>query len=70
MSSCTIVRSPEPPMTKESNSGEALGSVKVKLEYMLVHDPQSTHVIDLIENGISMTRFRLDLSENFPNCKG
>jgi hypothetical protein len=70
MSSCTIVILPEPPMTKESYSGEALQRAKVKLMNMIVHSPQSIHVIDIIRNGRSMTRFRLESSKHFPDCEG
>jgi hypothetical protein len=42
----------------------------MKLADMIVHGPQSTHVIDLIGNGRSMTRIRLESSEHFPDYRG
>jgi hypothetical protein len=48
---------------------ESLQSVKVNLADLLVHGPQSTHIIDLIGDGRSMTRIRLESSEHFSDCE-
>jgi hypothetical protein len=50
--------------------GESLRRMKMKLADMLVHDPKSTNVIDIVGNGRLMTRIRLESREHFPYCGG